>query len=1065
MLLLTFLTLNINVFGSDKSIVKNFSAKEYSGALQNWSVIQGNQGVVYVGNNGAVLVYDGEDWSYISIPNGSTVRSLAKNAQGVIFVGTDDDIGFLHQDENGMLKFKSLRMFLPESYRLSSVWKIYCMEDKVVFYTTSNLIVWDGSALNLIPIQEGSLAQYVKGKLILHDARKGFSYLKEGEVVPIQPADAFPGAVFSILPYGESELLIGTGNDGLFIWKSKLLDPKNDNSFRPLNGNSNDLLQNLTIYNGLQIGDSNYVYGTIKGGVVQIDLQGDVVKRFNNESGLQNNTVYGMCLDAQNGLWLGLSKGISRIEISSPFKNWNESDGLDGVVMSMLNIKGKNYVGTFSGVYLLNEKQEFEKIQGTDGMCWDLAEIEGEVVAASSNGLFHIHDKKVSTLSLFPCYSLYSLGNVLWVGLKNGLTAFQIDDGVFSTNNQEMSLGSNVLSIATRNNFEVWLGTRKNGIICLDLALNRIKKFGLEEGLSSMTGNKVRMFGGYLKVASKKGILTYDETTNRLILDSLLNQKLGTKDAFIHQLQEGALNEYVYTTMEGKSNKYYYTSKDPSGELVVDHNTLQRLPNMDVQLLKLEDKSIWIGGSEGLFRYQKQNDLDVRIPFQTLIRKIIIGKDSILFNGGDYASIWQDISLKNPVSFDMNKLVFQYSSNSFDNNERNQYQFKLVGFDMDWSDWTKESKKEYTNLNEGEYTFKVRAKNTYDKVSATSSIDFCLLPPWYRTVWAYLIYALVVVVLFVVGIKINERRLLAENKRLEGIVIERTKEVVAQKTEIEKKAEEISMQSEEIKIKNQVLHQVNEDISEKNKQITDSIQYAQKIQDAVLPSHNIIEDLFDEHFIFFKPRDIVSGDFYWVHENEDKVFWCAADCTGHGVPGAFMSMIGMSLLNEIVIERAIHSPNDILNQLRSLVISLLNDDQSSNKDGMDIALCVLDKNTQLLEFAGAYNPCYIYRGEELTVLPANQQPVGMHKKDSIPFEKQTYTVQKGDSIYVFSDGYVDQFGGKKGVKFMEKRFQKMILDFQESKMADQGIKFAQIYDKWKGTYMQLDDIVLIGVKV
>lgn len=1061
-----FLSLTISVINSyagKEDFVHNFTPREYGGALQNWSVVQGEQGVVYVGNNGAVLEYDGANWSYITIPNGSIVRSMDINSSGQIFIGTDDDFGYLESDQVGNKVFVSLRSLISHEVKLSSVWKTICLKDGVVFYTTTMLYFYSNKEMKQFPLKEGSMAQHIDGKVILHDQKNGFSFFDGMGIQSLDCGQDISPAVFSILPYESNKWLIGTSNDGLLIWEPKLIDANNQNKIYPLKGEANDWLKKMTIYNGSKFHNS-FIFGTIKGGAVQVNKNGEIERIFDHSAGLQDKTVYGHTIDEQNGLWLCLSKGITRIELSSPFEQFNEDDGLEGVVMSMVQNDQGTYFGTFSGIYRMDENNRFIKVKGSDGICWQLEVVEGEIVAASEKGVLHVKGDQVNLLSKFSSYSLFALGNILWVGLKNGLTAFQVEDGVFTTNNQEMSLGANVLSIVTRNNFEIWLGTRKNGVLKLDLTSNQITSFDASNGLLSPSGNKVKMFGGHLKVASKQGVLSLDVDNNLLYYDTAYNNQLATEGRYVYQLEKGNKDEYFYSTLEGNKNRYNYVTTS-NKTYKVDAHTFQRLPSMDVRMIELDEAHIWIGGSLGVFRYQKENYLDLNRKFSALIRSVVIGHDSTLFAGGDYRSSSDSMVAESNVAYDHNNFAFNFSSSSFDNSAGNLFQYRLIGFEEEWSEWTSNTTKEYTNVAEGAYTFQLRTKNTYDKISSISSYTFHVLPPWYRTWWAYGLYILMIGGLLFVGIKINQRRLMNENKRLEGIVQARTQEVVAQKDEIEKKAERIAIQAEEINIKNEVLNQVNEEITEKNKQITDSIEYAQKIQDAALSTEKILEKEFNEHFILFKPRDIVSGDFYWMHENEDLVFWAAADCTGHGVPGAFMSMIGISLLNEIVVEKGIYSPDEILTQLRALIITLLDNGEGTNKDGMDIGLCVMNKQTKELEFAGAYNPCYIYRGEEFIELAADSMPVGRHKKEHVPFTKQSYQLEENDNIYVFSDGYVDQFGGKKGVKFMSKRFKKMLMDFQSSSMEDQKAKYDEVFTKWRGRNMQLDDVVVIGVKV
>ena len=266
---------------------------------------------------------------------------------------------------------------------------------------------------------------------------------------------------------------------------------------------------------------------------------------------------------------------------------------------------------------------------------------------------------------------------------------------------------------------------------------------------------------------------------------------------------------------------------------------------------------------------------------------------------------------------------------------------------------------------------------------------------------------------------------------------------------------------------NRILEEKNELISHQKQEITDSIRYASRIQNAVLPSSNLLNDALKDYFVLFLPRDIVSGDFYWFTKQNNKMVIVSADCTGHGVPGAFMSMLGVSFLYEIVNKEGILQPAEILNTLRELVKVTLSQTGKANeqKDGMDISLGVLDLKNMQLEWAGAYNPLYLLRNGELIEYKADKMPVAIHVNDRNPFTNNVIDLQKGDTFYMFSDGYSDQFGGSEGRKFMSKQFKQLLLDIQLKPMEEQKEILYQEHLRWRGEFEQIDDIVVFGVRV
>jgi len=262
---------------------------------------------------------------------------------------------------------------------------------------------------------------------------------------------------------------------------------------------------------------------------------------------------------------------------------------------------------------------------------------------------------------------------------------------------------------------------------------------------------------------------------------------------------------------------------------------------------------------------------------------------------------------------------------------------------------------------------------------------------------------------------------------------------------------------------NDLLRAQRDQIAYQKKHITDSIEYAEKIQRAILPSLELFTNQV-EHFVLFKPRDIVSGDFYWVEEVESRLVIIAADCTGHGVPGAFMSMLGVSLLNEIVINKRITQPDEILNNLREKIIEALKQEKEGvMKDGMDMTVCVLDQQNSTLLFSGANNPLYHIRNGELNQIRGDKMPVAIYEVMN-PFTLHELKLEKGDAFYTFSDGYADQFGGPAQKKFLVKNFRKLLLEIQGKPMIDQGILLDQSFESYRDEVEQIDDVVVIGVQ-
>ena len=303
-----------------------------------------------------------------------------------------------------------------------------------------------------------------------------------------------------------------------------------------------------------------------------------------------------------------------------------------------------------------------------------------------------------------------------------------------------------------------------------------------------------------------------------------------------------------------------------------------------------------------------------------------------------------------------------------------------------------------------------------------------------------------------------------------GDIILAQKKLEADKEELSVRNQKLWEMSLSIQKEKQHIQLLKNDVEEKHKNITDSIAYAKRIQDAVVPRTEILRDSLPDYFLFWRPKETVSGDFYWMKREGDILIFTIADCTGHGVPGAFMSMMGVAFLNEICakIDESVQ-PSDVLEQLRSLVITTLkqkNEDILEPKDGMDIALCILNLRTRVLRFSGANNPMYLVRDGELTEYRPVKNPIGLYPK-LLNFETVEIQTQPGDYVYMFSDGYADQFGGEIGKKMSYKRFKGVLTDICKRTLvaSEQEKMLADFLDEWRAEFMQMDDVLVGGYKM
>jgi serine phosphatase RsbU (regulator of sigma subunit) len=336
--------------------------------------------------------------------------------------------------------------------------------------------------------------------------------------------------------------------------------------------------------------------------------------------------------------------------------------------------------------------------------------------------------------------------------------------------------------------------------------------------------------------------------------------------------------------------------------------------------------------------------------------------------------------------------------------------------------------------------------------------------------YRYIFGSLILGLLIAFSATFTARRI---SRRYEKQIEQKNVELDKNYSELKILHRQVNDQKNEIEIQRDFVQKQNEEISSQNKQITDSINYAKRIQTAVLPSTSGLDKLYPSNFVLFQPKDIVSGDFYWFSSIPPYHIIVAADCTGHGVPGAFMSMLGVTMLNEIVNKRQVFEADKVLDELREQIkISVSRSDNNvEQKDGMDLSLCIIHHETLNLQFAGAYHSLYILKQDDtneayqLHEIKGDKMPIGIHPRDREPFTNHRLQLKKSDRLYLFSDGFVSQFGGENAAKFKTLQFRQLLLDIQSNNMAGQKELLKNALEVWQGDQQQVDDILVIGIQI
>lgn len=1072
----------INKLGNP--MIRNYTPEEYTAAEQNWSVIQDNRGVMYVGNGeNGVLEYDGRTWRKIPIPNNSEVRSLAKDDEGIIYVGAIGEFGYLKPDKNGAMQYVSLNSY-KDSIKISTIYKTYFYNNKIYFCSAKYIITYDKQKTEIITIDKKSenfnlFSFIVNNRFYVGSFVRGLTQLKN-DSLEIAPNGSFfkNKDIFFILPANQNNALIGTG-DGFFIYNQNTGDVKPYQDKQHL---TSKILDESIAYHALIQPTGNFGFAfpqTMNYNYLEVDKNGVPYEAINPSLGLKDGAItflYNPFNEKQDQpLWVTHFNGISKVETQSSFRRFGEESGIEGFIIDIKRFNGVLYLATLSGLYKQVIDKDFQKFilePSVTGNTWSLEIIKNpetgkeSLLVASSSGVFEVDDKgnlrsvsesfKDINIVGYKVYQSTIDPAIVYIGMQAGLAEMKLVNGKWECLwINKSKLRTNIRSIREDSNGDLWLGTYVEGVIRYSPKSDSLKFYGLASGLPNLNDIQVIKSEKGILFSTSKGFYKFETKTNKFYPTGLPIDSLRLFDYGVNRL---ATTDKGWVFSCFKANNYWIETfeSDSTGKYVINSIPFKRLPNKYSDAVFVDvDGTLWISKAKELYSFNKNTKRSYNLPFNALIRKVLSKEDSLLFNGTYYqlngsktpiVSLIQSPEQIHKLPYRFNRLVFEFSATFYEKEEETQFSYLLEGSDDAWSLWNKEAKATYTNLREGKYTFKVKARNIYGTESTIAEYKFSIAPPWYRTIVAWILYSILFILLIWALVRWNSRRLIAEKEELEEIVKERTAEVVAQKDEIEAQSEMISIQNEEIK---------------------SSIHYASRIQGAILTPDEQINQIFNEYFILFLPRDIVSGDFYWITKVGSKKICVVADCTGHGVPGGFMSMLGMSFISQIIGKGGSLHPGEILNQLRSSVINSLHQtgEVGGSKDGMDIAIYVIDEETNILEFSGANNPLVHIRNNELNHIKSDKMPIGIHMRANEPFTTHTMELKPGDCIYTFSDGYVDQFGGPDFRKFMIKNFKDLLLEIHQLPMAEQRERLHKNLLDWHGTSPRIDDVVVMGIRI
>lgn len=1087
----------------------------------------------YIWETDSFISYRNDEEDSTSLSN-DRVMVLAEDPSGKIWVGTADGGLNLFDPEEETFKSYKNTVKQPNLLPSNVIRSLYVdSSNKLWIGTDSGVALYDSdtdsfSLIELSNIRKKRRAKVIRGFLEDNDQNLWIATDDEGLICynkatrevefflhnPNNPNSIPSNTVHDLFLDDEGFLWIAThGGLSSLNLKTKDFDNFSSNIYNPYTIGSNHL---RTIFE-----DSFGVMwiGTEDNGLSKTTLKSKPFEIFASFPG--NDLYFGVPTvvtaiheDKRGGLWIGTNgQGVAKYDAKSDTYEYFKANPHSKTSLS------DNHITSIA--------------EDSFGNLWFSTNDGLSKYSPQSNSFKQIRNIEQSGIARHKRvrYVYVDKNDDVWTAnLHHGLSKLCDDERTFKVFDSEQSqhqvisqIRQTVIFEDSRNNF--WIGSSNQGLILFDRdreTIEHIFRADSHDSTAIISNRILTLFEDSKKrlwIGTADGLSKYRYDTKTFLN---FTAKDGVPNEVINGIEEDDLGRLWMSTNYGVTCFTYYDSLKFSFRNYDKYDGLPSNEFTNRASSRLANGDIAFGSFNSYVTFNPSQIKESVIKPGVHLSEMLITEIHEKDNGSDITRIILTDKDNIPLNYWQNNIEFHASILHFTSPEKNGYRYMLEGFDETWTyGQGSEIKAKYTNLKPGTYTFKVFSYNSEGECCTVGhGITIIISPPFWLT-WTFYLLLLFLFILFIyVLISLREGRLIKRTEELENLVTLRTQELSSKSETLRLQTESLHKANEEINAKSKVLEKQNKALVESNKEIilqrneleeqknslanlawslqdsneevtmqrnevtkqrneierqkseiTDSIMYANRIQQAILPSTESITRLFPEHFILNKPKSIVSGDFYWTTRVGKYRIFAVVDCTGHGVPGGFMSMLGVLLLNEIVNVKKIVDPAEILNRMREGIISLLHQtgDSDEASDGMDLSLCIINDDTKELTYSGANSVMFIYKKsnppvDALMEIRSERMPVG-HHLIMTPFTNRTIQLEEGDALYLYTDGIIDQFGGPHGKKFQPNNLRLFILENHKESMAVQGEKLKEIFNQWKGEYFQVDDVLVMGVRI
>lgn len=825
--------------------VINYNKQLYNAGTQNWDVAQGENGLIYFGNNEGLLSFDGTFWNTYPLPNKTIVRSIEITPDNKIYVGGQNEFGFFYPGERGILEYHSLIHLVPNQERtFDDVWDICAYKGSLFFRTNSKIFRLTNNSITVYPTTtEWRFMSVCNGELIAED-REGVLVYEARTWKPVFRNSALPvdALITSIIPLNESSSLIATLKSGFFVY----------NKGAPLYQMSTPditFLSALNVYKSIRLRDRKIAIATSMGGCFIMDTTGDIIQSLTVTEGLQNNNIRSIFQDRDNNLWLGLENGIDFIAYDNAIKHIYPGPHNMGSGYAAIAYNNYMYLGTSNGLYRFRltenkdhsyDKSKIEKVLHSEGEAWNLSIVNGQLFMGHHTGAYMIKgnkavlfDDKIGFWTFLPLSNTLP-SDMMVAGNYLGLGFYRFEDDHFNPEGQYLPFES-ARFVVVENEHTVWVAHPYKGIYRIIIGSNdslSVKLFIENSGLPSVNNNYIFKINNQIIIATENGLYKLNKTRNNFVPATELNKKITARN--IRYLREDAVGNIWF--VHGKQISVLDQSSDTSR--IINFSELNnKLVNGFESVYPLDKNNILIGSEKGFFHVDYEKYKNSSRTFKTKVREVhaIANNDSLLYAGYGPAEIARLPYKRNSIHFEFSAILYGQQSNI-------EYSFRLKNFESNWSPWTTKTEKDYTNLPPGDYELLVKARTNLGNESAISNYKFVINPPWYLSLPAKIVYTMLVLLGGYLIIryqknKFREQQLKYEEKQkqlkyMHQLEIDKSeKEIVKLKnekleTEIEHKNYELATSAMHLLQKKEMMDQLRDDLNGMMKNIDDDETFA-----------------------------------------------------------------------------------------------------------------------------------------------------------------------------------------------------------------------------------------------